>query len=78
MEPKVGVVVSNYMNYIDTIECIDSIAILDYKNTEIVVVENGSSNESFEKIYNHCKGKRNVRIIKVKRNLGFARGCNVG
>ena len=78
MEIKVGIVVLNYMNYIDTIECIESIAILDYKNIEIVVVENGSSNESFEKIYNHCKRKRNVRIIKVKRNLGFARGCNVG
>lgn len=78
MEPKVGIMVLNYLNYIDTIECIESIAILDYKNIEVVVVENGSSNESFEKIYNHCERKRNVRIIKVKRNLGFAKGCNVG
>ena len=41
MEIKVGIVVLNYMNYIDTIECIESIAILDYKNIVIVVVENG-------------------------------------
>jgi len=50
MNKKVGIVVLNYKNYEDTIACLRSLAEITYQNTEIIVVDNDSQNDSLEYI----------------------------
>lgn len=77
--PKVGVVLLNYNNYVDTIECLRSLGDITYGNTYVVVVDNHSTNESIAEIMKYrgqCKAA--FRIVRCSGNVGFAAGCNVG
>jgi GT2 family glycosyltransferase len=47
---KVGIVVLNYKNYVDTIECLRSLLQIEYHDAEIIVVDNDSQNESLAHI----------------------------
>ncbi|MDD5111136.1 MAG: glycosyltransferase family 2 protein [Candidatus Altiarchaeota archaeon] len=73
--PKVSVMVLNWNGKGDTLECLSSLARLDYPDYEVVVVDNGSTDGSQQEIK---KGFPKVRLIENKENLGFAEGCNVG
>jgi GT2 family glycosyltransferase len=59
-----------------TIECIDSILKSDYDNFRVLVVDNGSTDQSVHAL----RGKygKTIEIIENRRNLGYARGFNVG
>lgn len=75
---KVAIVILNYLNYFDTIECVQSISIDQYPAKEIVIVDNGSSNDSkqqLEERYAQCDG---VHLILSDKNEGFAGGNNLG
>ena len=48
---KIGVVVLNYKNYNETINCVNSLLGQSNVDLEIVIVENGSNNDS-EKVLN--------------------------
>lgn len=78
MEKKIGIVLLNYKNYNDTIECIKSIENQNYSNYCIIVVDNNSQNESVNEIKTSCKDMNNIYIIENKENLGFAKGNNIG
>ncbi|MDB8558257.1 glycosyltransferase family 2 protein [Turicibacter sanguinis] len=76
---KHAFVILHYNNYLDTIECIDSIINnINHKNYHIVVVDNQSPNNSgkilLSKYFNHNK----VTVILSDKNLGFAKGNNLG
>jgi GT2 family glycosyltransferase len=75
---KVGIVVLNYLNYEDTIECVESLLDLNYNNYEIVVVDNGSDNESYEVLKNEIQDHINVYLLNTGKNLGYAKGNNYG
>ncbi len=75
---NVAIVVLNYLNYQDTIECVDSILHNKYTISGIVVVDNGSTNESYQYLYRQYSSNNLVQVIKCKTNLGFAKGNNVG
>lgn len=75
---KVAIVILNYLNYQDTIECLDSIKILSYPLCGVVIVDNGSANDSCVKIHNRIKQMREVYLIRTKKNMGYARGNNIG
>jgi GT2 family glycosyltransferase len=75
---KIGAVILNYKTYDDAIECAKSILGQTYKNFAIVIVENGSGNESYEVIKNNFNNNENIHIIKSNINLGFAKGNNLG
>jgi GT2 family glycosyltransferase len=62
----------------DTIECINSILEKKYKNFTIIVVENGSNDGSLEKLKKFTNRKTKIEILESKKNLGFARGNNLG
>lgn len=48
--PKVAVVVLNWNGWEDTLECLKSLFQIEYSNFEVLVVDNGSTNESVNKI----------------------------
>ncbi|MCD6364173.1 MAG: glycosyltransferase [Synergistetes bacterium] len=50
--PKVCVLVLNWNGWQDTIECLRSLLESDYPNMEIVVLDNGSTDDSIERIKN--------------------------
>src|SRR3990172_8028667 len=73
--PIVYIVILNWNRLDDTLECIESISTLYYPNFKIIVVDNGSKENSPDIINEKYK---DVILIKNKENLGFAEGNNVG
>lgn len=72
---KVYSVILNWNNYRDTIECVHSIQKTTYPNYEIVIVDNGSADDS-QKILE--KEFPKIKLIQTGKNLGFAGGNNQG
>lgn len=63
----------------DTFECISSLEKISEKtNYKIIVVENGSKDNSAKKILDKYKNNSNVHCIISENNLGFANGNNLG
>ncbi|NQN52760.1 glycosyltransferase [Streptococcus suis] len=75
---RIGIVILNYLNWQDTLECIDSLRKQSSQEFEAVVVDNGSNNESVEKISEWIFNDKNIHLIEAKDNLGFANGNNLG
>ncbi len=48
--PKVAIIILNYNNWQDTIECLESVLRNDYPNYQVIVVDNGSQDNSMKYI----------------------------
>jgi GT2 family glycosyltransferase len=59
--PKVSIVILNWNGWKDTIECLESLYQITHPNYDIIVVDNGSKDESIKKIKDYAQGQ-----IKVK------------
>ena len=55
--PKVAIIILNWNGWKDTIECLESLYQVTYPAYCVIVVDNGSEDESVEKIKEYCKGK---------------------
>lgn len=75
---KVFIILLNWNNWHETRECLESLKKVDYDNFEIVVVDNGSSEEEHEKIKIVHTTYNIQHTIYNKDNLGFAGGNNAG
>ena len=79
MNMKLVFVVLQYMAWKDTLECVESIrkhvGISEYK---IIIVDNCSPDDSYEKVNNSCGTDDDVVMIHSEENLGFAKGNNLG
>jgi GT2 family glycosyltransferase len=75
---KCGFVVLHYNVLVVTMKCIDSLLSICKKNTEIVVIDNGSNDGSGVKLLQKYKYIGHVKIIILNKNLGFSRGNNIG
>jgi len=73
--PKVAVIILNWNGWKDTIECLESVFRIDYPNYQVIVVDNGSSDDSAEHIR---KAYPSVKLIETGKNLGWSGGNNVG
>lgn len=69
--PIVCISLLNWMNYEDTIQCIESIERLSYPNFEIVLCDNASPNNSFELLKARFP---QLYIHQTNANNGFAAG----
>ena len=74
-EPRVSIVILNWNSYQVTLDCLLSLRKMDYRNFEVVLVDNGSVDGSPEKLQETVP---EIRLIRNPANLGFAGGCNVG
>ena len=59
--PRVSIIILNWNGWKDTIECLESVYQITYPNYDVIVVDNGSKDDSVRKIKEYCEGK-----IKVK------------
>jgi GT2 family glycosyltransferase len=53
--PEVDVVLLNWNGWQDTIECLESLRKIDYPNYRLIIVDNGSSNNSVAKIREYAE-----------------------
>lgn len=75
MNKLISVVIVNWNGKKFLKECLSSLIVQDYKNIEIILVDNNSKDGSVEYIK---KNFPKTKIIVNKGNLGFAEGNNVG
>lgn len=73
--PSVGVIVLNWNGTGDTLECLESLAKVDYPAMEIIVVDNGSSPSPRQRITREFPA---ATFLETGENLGYAGGNNVG
>lgn len=78
MNYSISIVILNYLNYEDSIECIESIIHMKYEVDKIVLVDNGSNNGAYDILKNKYKGNEKVLVLAAGKNLGYAKGNNVG
>ena len=74
-KPKINAVILTLNNYQDTYECLQSVLESDYPGLRIVVVDNGSNDQTPEKIRGDFP---TIDVIENGRNLGVPAAFNVG
>lgn len=81
MAVNIVYVILHYMAGKDTIECAESIFECS-QNSEhsvsVVIVDNASTNDSYELLKQKYNNNNKVKLIHSEENLGFARGNNLG
>lgn len=76
--PSIFVIILNWKGWQDTVECIESLLKNDYKNFRVVVIDNHSEDESYDKLLEWCRDRDRFTVLQTMANLGFAGGNNVG
>ncbi len=75
MSARTAIIVLNWNSHQMTADCIRSLVAMDASDSEIVVVDNGSSDGSEQHLRREFP---QITLFRQHRNLGFAGGCNVG
>ena len=73
--PNVVAIVLNWNGCADTIRCVESLQKVVYAILSIVIVDNGSSDGSVEKLSKHFP---ELLILPLQRNGGYGAGNNAG
>jgi GT2 family glycosyltransferase len=73
--PKVACILVNWNGWQDTVDCLDALKLNDYPNLKIIVVDNGSTNDSVSRIR---AAHPDILLLESSKNLGFAGGNNIG
>jgi GT2 family glycosyltransferase/protoporphyrinogen oxidase len=73
--PAVAIVVLTWNNFADTQECLNSLKSLTYPNYSVIVVDNGSSDNTPQRVRAQFP---DVTVIENGANLGVPTGYNVG
>ena len=72
-EELVSIIIVNFNGKTYLEKCLESLTKIDYKNVEIIFVDNNSIDESVEFVKNNYP---NMMIIKLDKNYGFAEVFN--
>jgi len=75
MTPTVAIILVNWNGLQDTLACLDSLSQINYPTAEIIVVDNGSQDNSVDQIRHQYP---HIILIETGENLGFVGGNNVG
>lgn len=75
---RVVIVVLNWNGIADTIDCLSSLEKQSYKNFVIVVIDNGSTDNSPELLSKYQITHKNVEVVYNPDNFGFTGGVNTG
>ena len=65
-----SILIAHYNNYNYFKQCYESLKNQTYKNFEIIVVDDCSTDDSFEKIQNYCNGDSRVKFFQNSENKG--------
>jgi GT2 family glycosyltransferase len=73
--PRVSIVILNWNGFEVTRDCLESLEKIDYPRFSVVLVDNGSTDGSADKLLNLFPW---ITVIRNEQNLGFTGGNNVG
>lgn len=76
----VSIIIVNYNGSKKLFRCLSSVSILSYSPFEIIIVDNGSSDNSIDLINKFSKKheKIPIHLIRNEKNEGFAKANNIG
>ena len=75
---KVTTVILNYNSNDDTKKCLEFLNCQDYKNFDVIVVDNASTAPKEQEILQKTCKELNAKLILNSKNKGFSAGNNVG
>ncbi len=73
--PSLACVLVNWNGWQDTLQCLDALRLQDYAYLSVIVVDNGSTNDSVARIR---PAHPWATLLELPENLGFSAGCNAG
>ena len=68
MQPQVSIIIANYNGRDLLQKCLESLSNVNYKNLEIIVVDNNSTDDSVEFV---TKNHPSIILVKLDKNKGF-------
>ena len=74
-KPLVACILVNWNNWRDTSDCLTSLAEQDYPSLRVIVVDNGSTNDSLAQLRSTHPW---ATYVANHENAGFPRACNLG
>ena len=75
-DPLVYIIILNWNGWQDTVNCLRSLREITYPNYHILLIDNGSTDNSIKEITPHLGST--IYFICNKENVGFTRGSNQG
>jgi len=69
------VILVHWNSWSETASCLSSLEGLAYENRKVIVVDNGSTDDSVSRIRRRFLG---AEVVLTGKNLGFPCGCNAG
>lgn len=75
---KISVVILNYNGRDFVAKCVDAVLGSDFKNLEVVVVDNGSEDGSGENLKREYKNNRKVKVYRLEKNDYLTGGFGFG
>lgn len=75
MKPGVSIIIVNWNGLAHLPDCLDSLAAQTFRDFEVVLVDNGSTDKSVSFVEKHYSW---VNVIVLPENTGFASGNNCG
>ena len=74
--PKITIILVNYRNWEDTIECLNSFNGISYENYTLIVVDVANENNSVLELNKIISQKTNIILLQLSENKGFAYANN--
>ena len=78
MLPKVFIIILNWNGKDDTMACLNSVHKLDYPDYHVIVVDNGSMDDSVAAISNSYPSPTWLTVIENGENIGLQAGIMWG
>jgi GT2 family glycosyltransferase len=74
ISPKVYIILFNFNNWQDTLECLESLLKIDYSNYHIIIVDNASTDNSVEYIRQRAdRSHKTIRVNVLAENEKYKR-----
>jgi GT2 family glycosyltransferase len=74
--PRVSIIILNWNGLSDTVTCLESLKKITYPNYDVIVIDNGSSDNDADIL--EVKFAGYIHLIRNDKNYGFAKGNNIG
>jgi GT2 family glycosyltransferase len=78
--PKISIIILNWNSWRDTLDCLESLHRINYPSYRIIIVENGSTDGSIDKIRAYYETASRTRVISVlshhQESDGAEPACN--
>lgn len=76
--PKISIIIPNKDHVEDLKACIGSIERTDYKNYEIIIVENNSSEDKTFQYYKSLEGRQDIKVVYWDKEFNYSAINNFG